>query len=114
MPARPIYYHHYALFGVACRDFIEEQLHAVGVDVRQNQAVELACAGIHCAIGVGMLMGEHTLANWAHWLGSPAATYIRDTPKARLVLKHQLDFFALPPVFADCCERFGEFFFHSC
>jgi len=110
MPARPVYHHHYALFGVACRYFIEEQLHAVGVDVWQNQAVEFARARIHRAICVDVFMGEHALANWAQWLGSPAAAHIRDASKARFVLKHQLDFFTLPPVLADCCKRFGEFF----
>ncbi len=113
MPARAVNHHDDALIGVACRDLIEEQLHALGVDVRQHQAIELASADIHRTVGVGVLVRQHSLAKWAYWLGVPAPTHVRDAPKARLVLKHQLDGFALGPVFADFGERFGEFFFHS-
>jgi hypothetical protein len=81
--------------------------------VRQDQAVELASADIHCTIGVGVFVCQHALADWAKWLGSPAPAYVRDASKARLVLKHQLDGFALCPVLTDFGERFGEFFFHS-
>ena len=114
MPSRPVNHHHDALIGVACRDFIEEQLHAPGVDVRQDQTVELARTGIHRTLGVGIFVSEHGLADWAHWLGRPAPAHVRDAPKARLVLEHQLDVFALRPVLADNGKRCGEFFFHAC
>ena len=38
VPASTVNHHDDALLGVACRDFVEEQLHALGVDVRQDQA----------------------------------------------------------------------------
>ena len=59
-------------------------------------------------------MREHALAQWTHWFGCPTAAHVRDAPKARLVLKHQLDGLVLRPVFANFCENFREFFFHSC
>ena len=114
MPARAVNHHDDALAWMPCRYLVDEQLHAMGVDVRQYQTVKLSSADIHCAIGVGVLVREHALADRANRLGSPASTYIRDAPKARLVLKHQLEGLALRPVFADVGEIFGEFFFHSC
>jgi len=113
MPARTVNHHDDAILWMACSDFVQEQLHALGVDVRQYQAVEFASADIHRTVGVGVLVRQHALAKWAYWLGSPAPAYVRDASKARLVLKHQLDGLALCPVLADFGERFGEFFFHS-
>jgi hypothetical protein len=102
-----------AFIRVACRDFIEEQLHASGVDLRQDQAVEFTSTHIHRAKDVGVFVRQHGLANGAQRLGRPAPAHIRDAPEARLVLEHQLDGLALRPVFADGSERFGEFFFYS-
>jgi len=64
-------HHDDALIGVACRDLIEKQLHALGVDVRQYQTIELASADIHRTVGVGVLVRQHSLAKWAYWLGGP-------------------------------------------
>jgi hypothetical protein len=82
--------------------------------MRQDQAVEFAGTNIHCTKSVGVLVREHALAKWAYRLGSPTPSYVRDAPKARLVLKHQFDGLVLRPLFADLPESFGEFFFHSC
>jgi len=75
----------------------------------RNQAVEFARANIHRAKDVGVFARQHALAKWAYGLGSPAPTHVRDAPKARLVLKHQLDGLILRPLFADFSEDFGEF-----
>ena len=113
MPACTVNHHDDMLVGVTCRDLVEEQLHAFGVDVRQDQAVEVASAHVHRAIGIGVFVRQHGLADGAHRLGSPAPAHVRDASEARLVLVHQLDGLALRPVLADGGERFGEFFFHS-
>ena len=113
MPARAVDHHDNMLVGVTCRNFVEKQLHALSVDVRQDQAVELTRAHIHSTIGIRVFVRQHGLADGAKWFGCPAPAYVRDAPKARLVLEHQLDGFALRPVLADGRERFGEFFFHS-
>lgn len=113
MPARAVNHHNNVLIGVTGRDLVEEELHAFGVDVRQDQTVEFTRAHIHRAIDLGVLVCQHGLANGAQWLGSPTPAHVRDAPKARLVLEHQLDDLALRPVLADGGERFGAFFFHS-
>ncbi len=84
------------------------------IDVGQDQRVEFAAEDIHCAIGVGILVGQHGLAQRAHRFGGPAVAHVVDASEARLVLEHQLDR-ALPgPERADLGESLGEFFFHSC
>lgn len=65
MPARTVHHHADAILWMERRDFVQEPLHARGVDVRQDQAVELARADIHCAIGVGVFVRQHALADWA-------------------------------------------------
>ncbi len=110
---RTVNHHDDVLIGVPCRDFVEKQLHALGIDVRQDQTVEFTCAHIHRTIGVGVFVRQHGLADGAQRLGSPASAHVRDASEARLVLEHQLDGLALRPALTDGGERFGEFFFHS-
>lgn len=113
MPARTVNHHDDVLMGVVCRDLIEKQLHALGVTCGTYQVIEFASADIRSTVGVGGLLRQHAFAKWVYWLGGPAPTHVRDTPKLGLVLKHQLDGFVLPPIFWDFGERFGEFLFHS-
>ena len=113
MPSRAVDHHDDVLFLVTCRNFIEEYLHALGIHVRRDQAVKFASADIHRAVSIGVLVGEHGLAHWTHWLGCPATAHVRDATKARLVLEHQLEGLLLRPVLADVREIVGEFFFHS-
>src|SRR5665213_1746252 len=114
VPARTVEHHHDVLVRVASSDFIAEQLHTVRVDVRQDQRVELAAEDVDGGIGVGVLVGQHGLAQWAQRLGRPAAAHVVDAPEARLVLEHQLDRGLARPERADLGEAFGEFFFHAC
>ena len=102
--------HHDALVGVASRDFVEKQLHAGGVDMRQDEAVGLARADVHGAVGIGVLVREHGLAQRSHGLRCPAAADVRDAAKARLVLEHQADRAALCPAAADVLERLESCF----
>ena len=113
VPTRAVDHHDDVLLCVATRHFIEKHLHALGIDVRQDQTVKLAGADIHRTVGVGVLVRQHGLAQWAHWFGCPATAHVRDAAKARLVLEHQLEWLALRPVLVDLTERFGKFFFHS-
>lgn len=76
MPARAVEHHHDALVRMMLCDFIEEQLHAVCVHVRQDQRVELAAEHVHGGIGVGVLVGQHGLAQRPHGLGRPAAAHV--------------------------------------
>ena len=114
MPARTVEHHHDVASGVTLSDFVDEQLHALGVDVRQDQRVEFTGEHIHGSIGVGGLVGQHGLAQRAHRLGSPAAAHIVDAAEARLVLEHQLDRLFARPERAEFGELAGEFFPHSC
>ena len=114
MPSGTVEHHHDVLVEVTLCDFVEEQLHAVRVDVGQDQRVEFTGEHIHGGVGVGVLVGQHGLAQRAHRLGSPAATHVVDASEARLVLEHQLDRLFARPERAEFGEALGEFFFHSC
>lgn len=114
MPACSVEHHHDVLVWVALPYLVEKQLHAVRVDVGQDQRVEFATDHIHGGIGVGVLVGQHGLAQRTYRLGRPAATHVVDAPESRFVLEHQLDR-ALPgPERAEFGDLLGEFFFHSC
>ena len=110
MPAGPVYHHHDVLIWVALGDLVDKQLHAAGVDLRKDQAIELSRTHIHRCIGIGALVAQHGLAHEPHGVRRPAPAHVRDTAKARLILKHQLDGFASCPVLDDFAEDFGEFF----
>ena len=62
VPACTVEHHDDLLIRVACAHLVQKQLHALGVDVRQNQRIELTALGLHCRIGVGILVGQHGLA----------------------------------------------------
>lgn len=114
MPASTVDHHNDLLIRMTLGDFIEKSLHAPGVDVWQDQAVEFASANIDGTKRVGVLVRQHALAKWAYRLGCPAPAHISNASKTRFVLEHQLDGLAVRPDFADFGQRFGEFFFHSC
>ena len=78
VPACTVNQHDDALIRMTCRDFVRKQLHALGIDVRQDQPIELASADIHHPIGIGILVRQHGLADWAYWLGNPAPAHVRD------------------------------------
>lgn len=61
-PPCAIDHHDDALTRLACRDLVEKELHASGVDVQQYQTIELSGANIHCVKSIDVLMREHALA----------------------------------------------------
>src|SRR5579859_780503 len=91
VPVGAVEHHHDVLVRVALPHLVEEQLHADRIDVGQDQRVEFAGLDIRSSVGVGVLMGEHSLAQRAHRFGRPAAAHVVDASEARLVLEHQLD-----------------------
>ena len=113
VPASTVKHHDDALVRVALAHLVEKQLHALGVDVGQDERVQLAACHIDGRIGVGVLVGQHGLAQGPHRLGRPATAHVVDAPKACLVLEHPLDRAVPRPVRADFGESLGEFFFHS-
>ena len=62
MPAGAIEHHHDLFAGMASGHLVEEHLHAVRVDVRQDQGIQHATRHIHRGVGVGVFVGEHGLA----------------------------------------------------
>lgn len=99
--------------GMAGGDLVEEDLHALAVNVRQDQGIELAVAHTHRRIGVGVLLGHHGLAQRAQWPGAPAAPNVADAPEARFVLEQQPQRAFAREALLEFGERFGEFFFHA-
>jgi len=55
VPARTVDHHDDVLLGVVYRDFVQEKLHAFGIDVRQDQTIELASTDVHRTIGKPIL-----------------------------------------------------------
>ena len=88
MPARAVNHHDDMLVEVKCRNLVEEKLAVLGVDVRQDHAVEFTRAHIHSTIGLRVFVPQHGLADGACWLGRPAPAHVRDASKARLILEH--------------------------
>ena len=64
VPASAIEHHQDVVVGVASGDFVEEELHAVGVDMGQHQAVEATVLWTHGTIGVGVLLRDHGADQW--------------------------------------------------
>jgi hypothetical protein len=115
MPTRAVEHHHHdMLVRVALPDLVEEQLHAVGIDVGQDQRVEFAAEHIDRSISIGRLVSEHGLAQRAYGSGCPAAAHVVDAAESRLVLEHQPERGLVWPERAHLGKPLGEFFFHSC
>src|ERR1035437_8343921 len=79
-------HHDDVLIRVTTPNLGDEQLHALGIDVRQHQRDEPSVQWRDGAIGVGVLVGKHGLDHWAHGPARPAVTRIADATKAGLVL----------------------------
>lgn len=59
VPAGAIEHHNHVVVRLATGNLVNEDLHAVRVDLRQHQAVETAILRTHRAIGVGVLLRHH-------------------------------------------------------
>jgi hypothetical protein len=88
MPTGPIEHHHYPFFQVTRSDFINEDLNAVAIDMRQNQAVQAPIQRRHCRIGVSVFLLEHCPHQRAQWLGTPATAHCGNMTRAHFILKH--------------------------
>jgi hypothetical protein len=55
MPTRPINHHDYIFVPIARRDLVRKQLHAMPVNLRQNQRIKPPIYRADRAIGVGCL-----------------------------------------------------------
>lgn len=62
MPSGAIEHHYDFVAGVARAHLIEKQLHAVGINVRQDQRIELPTLDLYCRLRVGVLVSQHRLA----------------------------------------------------
>ena len=58
MPAGAIEHHHDLFAGMASGQLVEKRLHAVRVDVRQDQGIQHAARHIHRGVGVGVFVGQ--------------------------------------------------------
>ena len=99
--------------GMAQSDFVQENLHAMGVDLGQDQRVHHPGCRLYSRVSIGVLVRKHGEAHRTMGLGSPAPAHVVDAAKSRLVLEHQPHGRGAAPVLADFLELFGEFFFHA-
>ena len=58
VPTRPIDDHDDIVLRVAAGDFVEEQLHAVAVDMRQNQRIESAIYRADRTVRIGVVSAK--------------------------------------------------------
>lgn len=113
MPTRAVKDHDDPVVRMSLGDLVEEDLHALAIDLRQNQRVELPISHGDGGISVGVFLGDHGLAEWAYRLGTPAASGIGYSTEARFVLKHQANGTGTRPLLVYFFEEVGKFFFHS-
>ena len=112
MPTDTIEHHHEMVIGMAQSGFVQENLHAMGVDLGQDQRVHHLGCWLYSRVSIGVLVLQHGDAHRAMGPGSPAPAHIVDAAKSCLVLEHHPDG-RTDPVLADFLELFGEFFFHA-
>lgn len=113
VPASPIKHHDNSVRRVPISDLIEEHLHTLTIDVRQDQRVEYSVNHRNGGIGIGVFLGHHRLAHWPDRFGAPASSRIGDPSKARLVLKQHPNWSIPKPFVVDQGKGVLEFFFHS-
>jgi hypothetical protein len=111
MPSCTVKNHNNPVFGMARCNFVEKHLHAIAVYVRKDETVELSVDNRNSAIGVGIFLRHHGLAERAMWLRAPTPSGIRDAAKTGFVFKHYSE--RSFPFFLNVGDEVGEFFFHS-
>lgn len=110
MPTRPINHHDYIFVPIARRDLVRKQLHAMPVNLRQNQRIKPPIYRADRAIGVGVLLRHHGANHWPVRLLIPAMADIADPAKTRFVLKHQPERTRYGKSCYFRCQPLGEFF----
>ena len=113
MPTCPIQYHHYSIFRIPGRYFIEKYLHASAVDSRQDQRVKRPISYRHGSIRIGVLLGHHGHTQRANRSWTPASSRVGNTAKTCFILKHHPKWLGTRPLCVDQGEEGLEFFFHS-
>ena len=113
VPARSVENHGDPILGMSGSYFVEKYLHHVAVDVREDQTVELAVDDGDGAVGIGIFLGYHAVAERTGRFWAPAPPGVGDATETRFILEHypERPFFA--PFLVDFRDDLGEFFFHS-
>jgi hypothetical protein len=110
VPACTVQYHDNFLVRMTRGDFLQKDLHAVCIDVRQDQTVEMTAVRIDGSIALGVFMGQHGAGHRAQRIRRPGAPYIGDSTESRLVLEHQADGRAPGELLPDLRKRVWKFF----
>ena len=113
VPAGAIEHHDQIVARVAAGNLVEEDLHAVGVDMRQHQAVEATVPWTDRAIGVGILLRHHGANERPGGTAAPAIAGVRDASESGFVLEHQPQWPTVAPGRYDFAQHALEFFFQS-
>lgn len=113
MPAGAVEHHQDTVLWMARGDFVQKELHAVAVDVGEDQCVQIAIGDRHGGVRIGVLLRYLGLAERTHRLGTPTAAGIGDPTEAGLILKHQPERPLARPRLVDFAEDVLEFFFQS-
>ena len=99
--------------GMSGSYFIEKYLHQVAVDVRENQTVELAVNDRNGAVGIGIFLRYHAVAERTGRFRAPAPPSVGDAAETRFILEHYPEWPFFAPLVVDLRDDLGEFFFHS-
>ena len=113
VPAGAIKDHDDVVVWVAAGDLVEEDLHAIEIDMWQHQTVEGAVLEADRAIGVGILLRHHGMDERPGRATAPAVAGVRDATETCLVLEHQPQRPAVVPARYDLAQVPLEFFFQS-
>ncbi len=113
MPSCTIHDHDNPIHRVSSSHLVKEELRTRSIDVWKHEAVKLAVLDRYCAIGIGVLMCQHSLANRPERFWTPARSGVGNAPKTCFIHEHQSDGSFSRPLLINAGNGFLVVFFHS-
>lgn len=110
VPSRTVCYKQNKVIRISCRQFAKEDIHAYCVAVRQDEKERFTKVWVHSAIRIAILADMMAWYIRANPLWTPAISWLVDSPKARLILKHEQNATCqiLEAEFLSSCVNFFE------
>jgi len=113
VPACAVEHHRDKLAGVAGGNLVEENIHALGARLGENQGVQAVIPRAEGGVGIAVFPYQRGAHVGTHPGRPPTPARIADPTEAALVLKHQSERASLGPLPGERRQRCGEFFFQA-
>ena len=108
MIAGPIDYQSNLVILVSAAQFLQEDIHAIGRHIRQNQGNRFPTFRTGCRIGIGVFSNNLPGHHGSYSDRSPTGNGLANSAKTRLILKKQLE--GLFDSLNELCNGFRKFF----